>query len=83
MNISAKRIRRPTYWSTPLTENDSWGQPYGDVMYDGKVRAHNGYWANFSQASWEKYGCGILGIGWGQKYIKQSDGKWLLVEGNF
>jgi hypothetical protein len=39
-----------------------------------------GPWAIMSEASWQRKGIGRTGIGFGQKYEKQEDGKWLKVE---
>lgn len=53
-------------------------EPLGKVMYDANV---NGTWGNIGQKAFNMYGC-KLGPGLGQKYEKQEDGKWLLVEGD-
>ena len=70
---------RKVYWLSPLGDFDDFDSPYGDVMYDGKTRM--GPWANMTEDSWKRYGVGRLGTGFGQKYEKQPDGKWLKVEG--
>ena len=71
--------KEPVYWLSPLDELDDFGQPFGDIMYDGKTR--QGPWANMSEVSWKMFGAGRLGTGYGQKYRKQSDGRWLKIEG--
>jgi hypothetical protein len=48
-------------------------------MIDGMTRM--GPWANMSEQSFRRYGTGKLGPGFGQKYAKQENGKWLKVEG--
>ncbi len=67
------------YWLSPLDTIDDFGVPYGSVMYDAKTKM--GPWANMGDASWAKYGIGKLGTGFGQRYQRQEDGRWLKVEG--
>jgi hypothetical protein len=67
------------YWETPLGVKDDFGELYKDVMYDGRTNV--GPWANMAEQSWRIYGIGKLGTGYGQKYKKQADGRWLKVEG--
>jgi hypothetical protein len=83
MSSVASKHLRPTYWCGTLPKNDPWGEVYGEFMYDGRMRNHAGTWTNFSQESWKRYGCGILRIGFGQKYQRQEDGRYLLIEGDF
>ena len=71
--------KEPVYWLSPLDKLDDFGVPYGNIMIDGKTR--QGPWANMSESSWKIFGCGRLGTGYGQKYRKQSDGRWLKIEG--
>lgn len=77
--------KEPVYWLSPLGKEDDFGQPYGTkpgaVMIDGKTMSRFGQWANMTPHSWEVYGCGWLGTGFGQKYELQADGRWLKVEG--
>jgi len=69
------------YWLGSLGETDDFGEKYGKVMYDAKTVM--GPWANMSEKSFKKVGCGAtaLGLGLGQKYEKQPDGRWLKVDG--
>jgi hypothetical protein len=67
------------YWTGNLGPKDDFGRPYGDLMYDG--RTNMGPWANMSHDSWMMVGVKKLGTGYGQKYRKQADGRWLKVEG--
>ncbi len=71
--------RKPKYWMGIIDSIDDFGQPIAKVFYDGKTR--QGPWAIMTPASWRTYGIGITGTGYGQKYEKQGDGKWLKVEG--
>ncbi len=52
--------------------------PLTDVMYDANCGRRG--WGNIGPAAFERLGCS-LGIGLGQKYERQEDGRWLLVEG--
>jgi hypothetical protein len=67
------------YWLGSLGEQDDFGVQYKDVMIDGATRM--GPWANMTEESFAVYGTGKLGLGFGQKYVKQENGKWLKVEG--
>jgi hypothetical protein len=67
------------YWHGDLGITDDFGMIYGTIMIDGKTR--QGPWANMTEKSWKKHGIGRLGTGYGQKYQKQSDGRWLKIEG--
>jgi len=71
--------QKKVYWMGSIATNDDFGMPYGKFMYDGKTRS--GPWANMSEKAWRMYGVGRLGTGYGQKYEKQADGRWLKVEG--
>jgi hypothetical protein len=67
------------YWSGDVGKKDDFGVEYGDIMIDGKTKS--GPWANMTPKSWRIHGVGVFGTGFGQKYEKQTDGKWLKVEG--
>jgi hypothetical protein len=73
--MEAKKV----YWAGKIGETDDFGNPYGNVMYDAKT--FRGRWANMSEHSFNVFGVPGLGIGNGQKYEKQADGRWLKVEG--
>lgn len=72
---------RRVYWCSPLGVKDDFGDRYTDQMIDGRTSL--GPWANMTPASWAKHGGtgGRFGPGLGQRYEKQSDGRWLKVEG--
>ena len=57
---------------------DDFQNPILDIVIDGKTVY--GCWAMMSEESFKKYGCG-LGLGLGQKYQIQPDGRWLKIEG--
>ena len=73
----------PKYWLSPVKETDDFGdlidRAVGGVIIDGAT--HQGPWAIMTPQSWETYGVGVLGLGLGQKYQMQDDGRWLCVEG--
>jgi hypothetical protein len=57
---------------------DDFGKVITDEFIDGSTRT--GSWAIMSPMSHQMHGRG-LGLGRGQRYKKQEDGKWLKVEG--
>ena len=65
-------------WFGDITVCDFCKGPFrGDVMYDANL---GGPWGNVCQRCFDMHGC-RLGTGFGQKYEKQKDGKWLKVGG--
>jgi hypothetical protein len=48
------------------------------IMYDAQTTL--GAWANLCQTCFNRYGKGI-GLGVGQRYQKQEDGRWLKTQG--
>lgn len=63
---------------------DDFGQPIhrttGEVLYDAKTVY--GPWALMTEESWERNRASSrLGVGMGQKYRLQADGRWQKVEG--
>lgn len=69
---------QPVYWESPVG-NDDFQQPIGDVFYDAKTVY--GPWAKMTPDSFETHGDGRLGLGRGQRYERQTDGRYLKVEG--
>lgn len=72
-------MEKQVYWMGTLPPKDNFGIAYSNIMYDGKTK--QGPWANMTPTSWRIHGVGRLGTGFGQKYEKQSDGRWLKIEG--
>ena len=69
-----------TYWvGDPPDKCQLMGEPIIDVFIDGAVLG--GSWACMCPKCHQTFGVG-LGEGKGQKYIRQSDGKWLKEEGH-
>ena len=66
------------YWLSPVGEVDDFGNTIEDIIIDGKTK--QGPWALMTPKSFEENGI-KLGIGFGQKYQQQEDGKWLKIEG--
>lgn len=72
-------MKKVVYWMGALGPKDDFGQEYGTVMIDGRTK--DGPWANMTLASWKVHAVGVFGVGYGQRYEKQQDGRWLKVEG--
>ena len=51
----------------------------GENVYDAKTKM--GPWAMMTEISWQLYGTGLLGIGYGQRYIRNETGELILTEG--
>ena len=69
----------PRYWiGDPDPQCDLCRKPFGKVFIDGKTDA--GPWGNMCPACHRQHGVG-LGLGRGQKYQRQADGRWLKVGG--
>ena len=66
------------YWMGEVPKQDDFNNPIKDTFVDGKTKM--GPWAIMGDYSFKKWGVG-LGMGKGQKYQKQPDGKWLKIEG--
>lgn len=67
------------YWLGHVGQADDFNSAIGDEIIDGKTR--QGPWALMTPSSWRLHGIGKLGTGYGQRYQKQADGRWLKVEG--
>lgn len=74
-------MSRPRYWSgDPGTTCQVSGKPFNGVMYDASLPTHGGRWANICQETFDEHGC-RTGLGQGQKYELQEDGRWLRTAG--
>lgn len=67
------------FWRGLVKSIDDFGCPITDEFIDGKTQ--RGPWAIMSLVSWEAHGFYRLGVGFGQKYKKQDNGRWLKIEG--
>jgi hypothetical protein len=77
--IKINNTSSPKYWMGTISAKDDFGMPISTIMIDGKTTSWP--WARMNPQSWALHGVGKLGTGYGQKYQKQSDGKWLKIEG--
>jgi len=66
------------YWIGDMPELDDFGIKIKNVVIDGRTKL--GPWAMMTPETFKNFGVG-LGLGFGQKYKKQKDGKWLKIEG--
>lgn len=69
---------KKVYWLGDVGETDDFGVKITDTIIDGATMM--GPWALMTPKTFARYGRG-LGLGRGQKYRKQEDGKWLKIEG--
>lgn len=69
------------YWLSPVGKVDDFGSPITDEIIDGKTTL--GPWGLMTPASFAIYSAtgGRLGTGLGQRFKKQTGGRWLKVEG--
>lgn len=69
------------YWAgSNITGCQTCFTPIEKVFYDG--RTLSGVWGIMCPTCWTfGPGVGVCGIGFGQKYEKQGDGRWLKTEG--
>jgi hypothetical protein len=65
------------YYHGNVSEKDDFGVRIDNEFVDGATTM--GSWAIMAPSSFEVYGKG-LGLGKGQKYVKQPDGKWLKTQ---
>lgn len=70
----------PKYWMGVVSKCDVCDKELTTIMYDMKTRM--GPWACMcSNCAMGGIGIGKLGLGLGQEYKKQPDGKWLKTAG--
>lgn len=73
--MAAKR-----YWLSKVPAKDNFGDPITNEFIDGAIKV-GGPWGLFTPRSWLHYGCGRLGQGFGQRYVREEGGKFAKVEG--
>lgn len=71
--LSAERLTHDDF-KDPITGE------VGEVIYDAKM-AGTTAWATMAEASFKKYGDGRLGLGLGQKYVRNGNGHLVKVKG--
>lgn len=67
------------YWNAPVPQRDFAGDEICEIFIDGKTRL--GPWGLMTPKTFTRYGLGF-GVGRGQMYIKQSDGRWMQDDGS-
>lgn len=74
-------MARPVYWLSAVKQFDDFDDEIADEFIDGVTTL--GPWAIMTPQSWATHSAnaGKCEPGFGQRYKKQSDGKWLKVEG--
>ncbi len=74
-------MNEQVFWLSPVGKVDDFDMVVGDVIIDAKTVY--GPWALMTPESFASYGGtgGRLGLGLGQRYQRQPDGKWLKIEG--
>lgn len=68
------------YWASKVPVKDDFGDVIGDEFIDGRAN-HGTAWGLFTPKSWHHYGCGRLGQGFGQRYVRDETDKFAKVEG--
>lgn len=66
--------------SDPPTVCDIMSEPITDEFYDARLAAGT-VWANMCPTCWKRFGTGVLGQGFGQRYRKRADGVFVKIEG--
>jgi hypothetical protein len=83
MQTPQKRAREPVYWIGNPVACDLCRKPFGEAVgvkiVDGRL-AVTGSWGILDLGCHRTHGVGV-GTGKGQVYERQTDGRWLKVEG--
>lgn len=65
------------YYSAEQMDADDFGDSFtkeaGEVVYDAKTRM--GPWATMTEKSFQTHGLGLLGLGAGQRYVRNEAGE--------
>jgi hypothetical protein len=77
--FSEEKTMKKRYWMGHIGQTDDFGNTIQDEFVDGKTRM--GPWGIMTPTAWRAHGVGRFGTGFGQRYQKQDDGRWLKVEG--
>lgn len=70
---------RPVYWAGKVENCDYCQRPIGNMMVDGRIKGRSA-WGLLDLRCHREHGEGV-GVGKGQVYARQPDGRWLKVEG--
>jgi hypothetical protein len=79
--MSETKQVRMVHWRGEARTHDDFSQVITNEFIDGKMNGSITAWAIFTPKSWQRFGCGRLGMGYGQRYQKQEDGRFMKVEG--
>jgi hypothetical protein len=71
-------MTKPKYWTKQLSACDFCDQPIHHKLYDGAT-IHR-VWATMCLPCFRRHGVG-LGLGRGQEYLEQADGRWRKING--
>ena len=73
------------YLTAEKMEKDDFGRFFtklpGEVVYDAKTVHGGGQWATMTEESYKRHGAGVLGLGSGQKYVRNEQGELHKVAG--
>lgn len=76
--------RGARYLSAEQMTEDDFGDKFtgkpGELVYDARIRGHS-CWATMTDSSWKKHGIGQLGLGLGQCYKRDEQGRLMKVGG--
>ena len=70
---------KAVYWTGKIGPHDDLGNRITNQFVDGRLKS--GGWAILTPGAFRVAGVGKYGVGKGQRYAKQPDGRWLKVEG--
>jgi hypothetical protein len=80
MSDTKPKAAAPVYWIGPVPANcQMCDRPLGNTMVDAATRPQ-GRWGILDLKCHRIHGVGV-GVGKGQVYAKQDDGRWLKIEG--
>lgn len=77
--VTYVRVNTPMFYTPKPVKCDVTGKPLANEMYDG--RTVHGSWAIMGTRAWNKVGCGRLGTGFAQKYLRNEAGDFYASEG--
>ena len=75
------RVHKPILFAPRPSRCDITRLLLENVMYDAKTTHVLGQWAIMSEHAWKIYGCGNLGTGFGQMYLRNEAGEFYLSKG--
>ena len=76
--------KQKVYWVGDVDDCDGCQRPLKDQHSISDIRSNRGSWGLFCDQCvpfWSANPYDHYGLGLGQRYVKQADGRWLKVEG--